>query len=130
MNGNYYSCTTNIGTGSWCGYHGYAQTAGSNRYIVMPYLGNGGGARGYCYQYCHFSNAAANYANVFSHELAEVVTDPDLYNYRAANGNEVADICNGMYNYVAVPSPPGNCAGTTAYYYPQKEWSNAACACV
>ena len=130
MNGNAFSCTTSLLSTSWCGYHGYAQTAGSNRYIVLPYLGNGGGARGYCYQYCHFSNELANYANVFTHELAETVTDPDLRNYRASNGFEIGDICNAQYNYLTVPSPPGNCAATTAGYFPQKLWSNSACACV
>ena len=130
LNGNVESCTTSNLATSWCGYHGYAQTAGSNRYIVLPYLGNGGGAKGYCYQSCHFSNEMANYANVFTHELADTVTDPDLKNYRASNGNEVADICTTQYKNLTVPSPPGNCAGTTAAYYTQKLWSNSACACV
>ena len=100
----------------------------------MPYLGPvvpgvGGGG---CYAGCHFSNTNYNYANVFAHELAETMTDPDLSNWRApaAGGGEVGDVCNAQWVFQTVPSPPGNCAGTTATYMFQKEWSNSACACV
>jgi hypothetical protein len=100
----------------------------------MPYLGPyvAGVGGGGCYYGCHYGDINYNYANVFSHELAETMTDPDLSNWRApgAGGNEVGDNCNAQWVFQTVPSPPGNCAGTTATYLFQKEWSNSACACV
>jgi len=104
----------------WCGMHGYAgaQANKKQRYILMPYLGEGSA----CLGRCHSNTVKYSFGSVLSHEVAETQTDPDLRTWwNPSSGSECGDAaCNG--NFVV-----NTISGTT--YAIQKEFSNSQCAC-
>jgi hypothetical protein len=116
----------------FCAYHGTFQvqngagTIFTIAYGVVPYVGNPGCAGG-CGGNAQVIN---NETSVASHELVEAATDPDvgiapgigfpLGWYDPTNG-EIGDICNGQQTTIVAN-------GHT--YVVQKEFSNAANACV
>ncbi len=112
-------------SGGFCAYHGTA--AGGNGkdilYAVLPDQGPGSG----CNTGCGSSSTLLNnVTSVLSHELAEIITDPEvgiatyfgppLAWYDAKKG-EIGDICNANQ-------------GTLLGWTVQKEWSNVDNACV
>ncbi len=113
---------------SFCAYHGSFRSEGRTvYYAVMPDLSPGSGCDLGCGRAVPFANAAV----VAAHELAEVVTDPEVGTaptagpplawYDPVNG-EIGDICNGQSGMVA---------GTDGASWPvQKLWSNADGGCV
>jgi hypothetical protein len=105
----------------FCAYHGTFKHKGKNVYFgVVPDLG--GACAGGCGQKAQLENTTA----ATSHEMIEAVTDaavglattfgPPLAWYDQSNG-EIGDICVGQDD-------------TIAGYNVQREWSNAAGACI
>ncbi len=113
---------------SFCAYHGSFRSEGRTvYYAVMPDLSPGSGCDLGCGHGAPFANAAV----VAAHELAEVITDPEvgaapgagppLAWYDPVNG-EIGDLCNGQAGMVP---------GTDGASWPvQKLWSNADGGCV
>lgn len=114
--------------GGFCGYHS-AFRRGRQRvaYAVIPDMGAGSG----CDTGCGAGGRQLDLVTtVSSHELVEAATDPEvglstglaapLAWYDERNG-EIGDICNGKV---------GTIRSRGATYTVQKEWSNAARACV
>lgn len=113
--------------GGFCAYHGTFKRNSQNVYYgVLPDMSTGSGCDTGCGSGTPFSNATS----VASHELIETVTDaevglatvvgPPLAWYDTANG-EIGDICNAQQGTIT--------SGSTTYTV-QKEWSNAAKACI
>ena len=115
-------------SGGFCGYHSAFRRGGRRvAYAVLPDMGAGSGCDTGC-------GAGATpfdvVTSVASHELVEAVTDPEvglarglaapLAWYDEKNG-EIGDICNGK---------SGKLRARGATYTVQKQWSNAARACV
>jgi hypothetical protein len=107
----------------FCAYHGTFVRAGVNvNYGVIPDIGQSGCAGG-----CGGSTVTNNTDSVASHELIEAVTDPavglatvfgpPLGWYDQPDNQEIGDLCNAQQ-------------GTSCGFTVQKEWSNAAGACV
>jgi hypothetical protein len=107
----------------FCAYHGTFVRNGVNvNYGVVPDIGQSG-----CNGGCGGSTVTNNTNSVASHELVEATTDPavglatvfgpPLGWYDQVDNGEIGDICNAQQ-------------GTTAGFVVQKEWSNAAHACV
>lgn len=107
----------------FCAYHGTFVRNGVNvNYGIIPDIGQSGCAGG-----CGGSTVTNNTDSVASHELVEATTDPavglattfaaPLAWYDQVDNGEIGDLCNGIQ-------------GTTAGFVVQKEWSNAAHACV
>jgi hypothetical protein len=122
--------TSSCVAGGFCAYHGTvaaAGTLGEYYYASMPDMQAGSG----CASGCGTAPTVfANYCEVTSHEMVEMMTDaevgiatvigPPIAWYDATNG-EIGDICNGVEGtYLA-------CDGQT--YYIQLEWSNAQNKC-
>lgn len=116
------SCAT------FCAYHGTFEWDGrSVYYAVLPDLSPGSG----CDLGCGADSSFAGATSVASHELAEVITDPEvglatemgppLGWYDPANG-EIGDLCSGQNGTVT--------GGDGATYVVQKLWSNADGACI
>ena len=115
-------------SGGFCGYHSAFRRAGKTiAYAVLPDMGAGSG----CDTGCGGGRKPFDVlTSVASHELVEAVTDPEvglgkglgapLAWYDAANG-EIGDICNGKSGTLR--------AGGVSFVV-QKQWSNAARACV
>ena len=115
------SCAT------FCAYHGAFNLDGKNvYYAVMPDMSAGSG----CDLGCGSGSPFENATSIASHELAEVITDPEvslaagftapLAWYDTFNG-ETGDICNGI-------SQPLELADGIRYTV-QQFWSNADDAC-
>jgi hypothetical protein len=118
----------------FCAYHGTfrvqnsAGTLFTIAYGVLPDVGNAGCAGG-----CGANATVANNeTSVASHELIEATTDPDVglatvigppLGWYDPNNGEIGDICNGQQKSIVVPA-------TGRTYVVQKEWSNAANACL
>jgi len=107
----------------FCAYHGTFVLNGVNvNYGVVPDIGQSG-----CNGGCGASNVTNNTDSVASHELVEATTDPavglattfaaPLGWYDQPDNQEIGDLCNAQQ-------------GTSAGFTVQKEWSNAANACV
>jgi len=107
----------------FCAYHGTFVLNGVNvNYGVIPDIGQNG-----CNGGCGASNVTNNTDSVASHELVEATTDPavglattfafPLGWYDQPDNQEIGDLCNAQQ-------------GTSAGFTVQKEWSNAANACV
>jgi len=107
----------------FCAYHGTFVLNGVNvNYGVVPDIGQSG-----CNGGCGASNVTNNTNSVASHELVEATTDPavglattfaaPLGWYDQPDNQEIGDLCNAQQ-------------GTSAGFTVQKEWSNAANACV
>ncbi len=115
-------------SGGFCAYHGTFKRNGVEIYYgVLPDMSAGSG----CDTGCGSSTQFNNQTSVASHELIETVTDaevglatvvgPPLAWYDTNNG-EIGDICNGQQ---------GTFASSDGHTYTvQKEWSNAANACI
>ena len=91
----------------WCAYHSYSHYSpgmGYNRYIALPYLG-GTSSTGSCFTSCHFTNDEANYAFVYTSELQNTMSNPDLNSFNTCNGKEYAKMCPGVTSIKAA-SPP------------------------
>lgn len=110
-------------SGGFCGYHSAFKIKGKRlAYAVLPDMGQGSG----CDVGCGGGTAFDRVTSVASHELTEATTDPEvglasnlaapLAWYDAADG-EIGDLCVGK-------------TGRVRGYVVQKEWSNAAKACV
>lgn len=102
---------------AFCSYHSSFTSGGKLvLYGVHPDVGSGGCAGG-----CGTGTALDDATMVHSHNIAEVVTDPDVGNNDIAwyddTCGEIGDICNQQ---------PASLAGYTV----QKEWSNRDAACV
>ncbi len=101
---------------SFCGYHGNTSVNGRRVWFaVIPFEADNGGCQKAGYSH------ADNLQAVLSHEVIEAVTDPAVRDanawYDNSTGAEIGDICAwrfGMINNFVV----------------QKEWSNAAQACI
>jgi len=115
------SCAT------FCAYHGAFDLDGQNvYYAVMPDMSAGSG----CDLGCGAGTPFENATSIASHELAEVITDPEvslaagftapLAWYDTFNG-ETGDICNGIVQQLTL--------GDGAPYAVQQFWSNADGAC-
>ena len=107
----------------FCAYHSTFVLNGVNvNYGVVPDIGQKGCSGG-----CGASNVTNNTDSVSSHELVEATTDPavglattfafPLGWYDQPDNQEIGDLCNAQQ-------------GTSAGFTVQKEWSNAANACV
>ena len=107
----------------FCAYHSTFVLNGVNvNYGVVPDIGQTGCSGG-----CGASNVTNNTDSVSSHELVEATTDPavglattfaaPLGWYDQPDNQEIGDLCNAQQ-------------GTSAGFTVQKEWSNAANACV
>jgi hypothetical protein len=107
----------------FCAYHGTFVRNGVNvNYGIIPDIGQSG-----CNGGCGGSTVTNNTDSVASHELVEATTDPavglattfgpPLGWYDQVDNAEIGDLCNAQQ-------------GTTAGFVVQKEWSNAAHACV
>ncbi len=115
-------------SGGFCGYHSAFKRGGKRvAYAVIPDMSAGSGCDTGC------GSGAAPFdvvTSVSSHELVEATTDPEvglakglaapLAWYDEKNG-EIGDICNGKSGKLHLRG---------ATYTVQKEWSNAAGACV
>ncbi len=104
---------------AFCSYHSSFTSGGKLvLYGVHPDVGAGPCAGG-----CGTGTPLQDATMVHSHNIAEVVTDPDVGNndlgwYSASAGcGEIGDICNAQ-------------TATVAGYTVQKEWSNRDAACV
>jgi len=124
--------TIKLGTSTscvqFCAYHSTFQVQNSAgtiinvNYGVIPDIGSPG-----CNGGCGGNTVVNNTDSVASHELVEATTDPavglattfgfPLGWYDQGNNEEIGDLCNGIQ-------------GTSAGFVVQKEWSNAANACV
>ncbi|MFL6796067.1 MAG: FG-GAP repeat domain-containing protein [Xanthobacteraceae bacterium] len=115
----------NSGTFAFCAYHGAFDSTDAKGnaihiiYQAQPYLDVSG---------CRVSNGPNGTLkdstnNVFSHEIIETITDPDLNAWwRTSDGQEIGDICNfNIVNPIVLNS---------RNYAIQKEYSNQAHACV
>lgn len=107
----------------FCAYHGTFVRNGVNvNYGIIPDIGQSG-----CNGGCGGSTVTNNTDSVASHELVEATTDPavglatvfgpPLGWYDEPDNQEIGDLCNAQQ-------------GTSAGFTVQKEWSNAARACV
>jgi hypothetical protein len=107
----------------FCAYHGTFVRNGVNvNYGIVPDIGQSG-----CNGGCGGSTVTNNTDSVASHELVEATTDPavglatvfgpPLGWYDQPDNQEIGDLCNAQQ-------------GSTAGFVVQKEWSNAAHACV
>ena len=114
-------------SGGFCGFHGsFKSRTAHARYAVIPDMGPGSG----CDKGCGGGAPLTAVTSVASHELVEAVTDPDvglakglaapLAWYDATHG-EIADICVGHEGKL-------HAGGST--WTVQKQWSNAARACI
>jgi hypothetical protein len=109
--------------GGFCAYHGTFSRNGQYVYYgVLPDMSAGSG----CDAGCGSGSAFANQTSVASHEMIEAVTDPGVglatsfaapLAWYDPNNGEIGDICNAQQ-------------GSIAGYTVQKEWSNAANACI
>jgi hypothetical protein len=127
-NGVQNACTPNAAGNVWCSYHSLiaSRTPGTFlTYAVLPDFGSGN-----CPSTCNFvAGSAYNSMTVAeSHEIADVLTDPDVTTgyrvYRpgtACSGREIGDICNGEALQMA---------GSAGSAWVQGIWSNKANACV
>lgn len=121
--GTSHSCES----GGFCGYHSAFKIRGKRlAYAVLPDMGDGSG----CDTGCGGGTAFDRVTAVASHELAEATTDPEVGLARSLDaplawydeaGGEVGDLCVGQ---------TGRIRAGGASYVVQKEWSNAAGACV
>lgn len=111
-----------------CAYHGALDWKGVGvYYVVLPDTSPGSG----CDVGCGGDSPFATATSVAAHELAELVTDPEVAFasglsapvawYDPANG-EVGDVCDGALGTIA--------GGDGASYSVQRVWSNADAACV
>ncbi len=102
-------------TTKFCGYHGSfdASDLGHIVYAALPYAGVAG---------CNYGSPfrVDSQYTVLSHELFELLTDPDLNAWYDADGQEIADKCNVDMAFLVL---------NTTYYYIQREYSNQAQAC-
>jgi len=114
--------------GGFCAYHGtFKRNSTEIYYGVLPDMSAGSG----CDVGCGRGTAFGNQTSVASHEMIEAVTDaevglatvlgPPLAWYDPNNG-EIGDICNGQQGTIT--------GGDGHSYTVQKEWSNAAKACI
>ena len=115
-------------SGGFCGYHSAFKRGGTRiAYAVLPDMGPGSG----CDTGCGAGASTFDLVtSVASHELVEAVTDPEVglahglaapLAWYDAKGGEIGDICNGK---------SGKLKTRGAAYTVQKQWSNAARACV
>ena len=117
-------------SGGFCAYHGTVAPAGSLGefyYGVHPDMQSGSG----CFTGCGNSSVFGNYTSVTSHELVEMITDPEvglagpigppLAWYDSTNG-EIGDICNAQQSSYSA------CDGQS--YVVQNEFSNAQNNCI
>jgi hypothetical protein len=124
----------------YCGYHSaFTATVNNARgnviYANIPY-GNPSG--------CKLSSQttpndvyADIAANVASHELIEIVTDPYGNAWFDASGNEIGDKCNFNFGSNAIVDPANGVGANqtftntpnAAYFELQREWSNAVTGC-
>jgi len=138
-------CSTN----TYCSLHSYATVGASTLlYITLPFtlLDSAGDAKS-CQDdgsaTVQAPNSDPGFGDVavksLTHEELETITDPLLSAWYDAQGNEVADICNGVaWNPDAfLPIEGGSVSSGTLYnqtidgvhYYLQSAWSNEANRC-
>ena len=114
--------------GGFCAYHGtFKRNSSEVFYGVLPDMSAGSG----CDRGCGNGSAFANQSSVASHEMIEAVTDAEVglatvlgkpLAWYDPNNGEIGDICNGQQGTVT--------GGDGKTYTVQKEWSNAANACI
>ena len=116
--------------GGFCAYHGSFRRKGmAIAYGVLPDLGPGSG----CETGCGSAKSVFDrQTQVASHELIEAITDPDVglagsalgkpLAWYDANGGEIGDLCNGQRGTLRAKGGKS--------FTVQKEWSNAAHACI
>jgi hypothetical protein len=114
-------------SGGFCGYHSAFRISGKRiAYAVLPDMGTGSGCDLGCGSGAAFDRVTA----VASHELTEAVTDPEVglatgleapLAWYDPDGGEIGDLCVGK---------SGRIRSGGATWLVQKEWSNAAKACV
>jgi hypothetical protein len=113
--------------GGFCAYHSAFRIRGQRlAYGVIPDMGAGSG----CDSGCGKGSTLDLVTSVSSHELVEATTDPEVglatdlaapLAWYDPNGGEIGDLCNAKQARVRM----GNATWTI-----QKQWSNAARACV
>ena len=111
----------------YCGYHSYTdQTIPAFIYAAIPY-GDPSGCGG---SKTPNNNPAAEAAmNTASHEITEAITDPLFDGWMTAEGDEIADICNG-YGANTWRSGSANQMWNGHFYELQQEYNNHAKRCV
>lgn len=109
------SCT------NFCAYHNFYSYNGQSVYYgVHPDLATGG-----CQNGCGGDTTFQNQTSTASHELVEAITDPEPrsgWDDPDPVNDEIGDICNAQH--ATITGGDGNA------YVVQKEWSNAANACI
>jgi hypothetical protein len=122
------SCALGGPKNGYCGYHGVTND-GRLLYAVIPYNAVPG--------HCQSTNPRPNHnaadpaLSTISHELSEVITDPEVDAWYDSSQNEIGDICLTRYG----PALGGsgvrqyNESINGGHYYLQEEWSNAAHRC-
>jgi hypothetical protein len=110
-----------------CAYHGTLTAGGREAYYaVIPDMSPGSG----CDLGCGGATPFENVTSVASHEIVEVITDPEVglaqglappLAWYDPLGGEIGDLCNGLSQPVALAGVP---------YALQRWWSNADGACV
>jgi hypothetical protein len=123
MDASSQSCALGGSATGYCGYH--SVTTRGLHYAVIPY----NAVRGHCQSNNPRPNGstADPALSTISHELSEVITDPDQNAWIDAYGEENGDLCITTFGRTIGGS------GTRRYnelihsghYYLQEEWSNA-----
>lgn len=121
------SCALGGAANGYCGYH--SETPNRILYAVIPYNA--------IPTHCQSDNPRPNSStadptlSTISHELAEMITDPDGNAWVDAQGNEAADLC--LTSFGPSLAGPGGTAWNESihggHFYLQELWSNADHAC-
>ncbi|MGZ3457003.1 MAG: hypothetical protein ACXU86_00700 [Archangium sp.] len=114
---------------NFCGWHSHGKIAGSD--IKYSFVGNPDRCPSACEAQTIGPNdnaGADGMASIFSHELEEAVTDPDLNAWYDSAGNENADKCAWTFGfeYGTANGARANMKIGARDYLIQRNWVNAA----
>ena len=121
-------CSLGGSATGYCGYHRFTND-GRVDYAFIPY----NAVPGHC-QSTHprpNGNSADPALSTVSHELSEMVTDPDGDGWTDGSGNEIGDLCITTFGPAIGGSGSRRYNQTIAggHFYLQDEWSNADGGC-
>lgn len=121
-------CSLGGSATGYCGYHRYTND-GAVDYAFIPY----NAVPGHC-QSNHprpNGNSADPGLSTLSHELSEMVTDPDGDAWTDGGGNEIGDLCITTFGQAIGGSGSRRYNETIAggHFYLQEEWSNSTERC-
>ena len=113
---------------AYCGWHNHDSSSGTD--IKFAFVGNPES----CLSACAAQNPSPNgdagidgMASIIAHELAEMLTDPDINAWFDTNGNEMADKCAWMFGNTFFVGNQGAQANVTlggVNYLLQQLWVN------